>query len=372
MQPHSTTGLKRHIFRAAAIAAVLVVAAGILRWSMTRDGGEPEPTKDSATPQDMVERAEQQTEQKDQSAEAAPPLSSNRWHKERVATISKEDVDALVRNLANFDDMHLAMTNSGGGVSFSSHNPVCVNEMLPNSFRVRRLWEIGPTHPEMLTRAMHTALRDALAQWPVAFKDELALYDRATRGVCKDKPTLHDKIRMQATVATYLLAEYGGPQALPWIYESYVQQKRWIDAIPVDKYRWIPQAPVPPPISLCAMHRLIAAYPSDDLSPQGQKARTDYVTWAGDHIPDPEIRQVVSASSPIDDSDPMTRLMDPKGRVLEDAKKMPLPVYPTRFKDGGWMQKYPEAPYLTKRSEDWFNRLKAVIVAVRSDAPDKE
>ena len=276
-----------------------------------------------------------------------------------------------MRNLANFDDMHFAMMNTGGG-RFSPTNPRCVSRMLPNSFRVRRLAEIGSTHPEVFARAMHTALRHALAQWPVVYKDELALWERYKRGRCKQEPTLHDQLRMRATVATYLLAERGGPQALPWIYDSYVQQKRWIDAIPRDKYRWIPQAPVPPPISLYAMHGLIAAYPSDDLSPRGQKARSDYLSWAGDHIPDPKIREVVSASSPIDDSDPMTRILDPKGRVLEDAKKMQLAVYPTKFKDGGPMQKCPSAPYITERSEDWFNRLKAVIVAVRSDAPGEK
>ncbi len=134
MRRHNTAGFKRLMFRATAIAAVLLVAAGVAWWSLTRDRGavepaQPCPSEEAAAPppspalehddglpntsppslEDVLPR---EMDREHVSASAALPVHP--WQIKRVKNIREETIEESIHNLANFDDMILAATSFSG------------------------------------------------------------------------------------------------------------------------------------------------------------------------------------------------------------------------------------------------------------------
>lgn len=291
--------------------------------------------------------------------QALPP---HRWHVERVNNIRKEGVKELIANLANFDDLHFATTSYPR--PFADDKPACVSHMLPNLFRVRRLLEIGRAAPDRVVPALGPALRRALDQWPELYKKELWGYKTSAPEVInKSAPNGHDQARVRAEAVTYLLAELGRHESLPLLLESYRRQDRWIQAITVDDWRYIAQCPVPPPIQLYAMHRLITTLPDEQVPATARGPLRRYMQWARKHVPPVVSFRGTRPHAAYDESDPRNRIMDPKGVLVAAEPKMALTMYPTRFRDGKRMQAYHAAPYLTKKGKEWARLSSAVIEA---------
>lgn len=297
----------------------------------------------------------------------APPaarLPVHPWHKERVENIRKEEIEEVIENLANFDDMHFATTSSEMG--FSPGNPESEMHRLTHLFRVRRLLEEGRKAPELVVHQLRKALGQALADWPEAFQQELELWEEAeklSRGLIKDEPSAHDKARVKAAAATYLLAELQDHESLPLLWEGYKLQDKWIAEISTEDYRFIAQCPVPPPISLYAMHRLVSTYPLDQLPPAARAAHKRYMEWTQKHIPPPKKFTVTGSTANYDESDPRVRILDPEGVVLRHQPKMELVAYPDHFADGAPMQAYDSAPYITDTCNEWFSLMEAFAQA---------
>jgi len=293
--------------------------------------------------------------------EGLPPQS---WHVERVRTIQGESIEQLVENLANFDDMHFASTSTTGWSGVSPGADGYVVGMLPNLFRVRRLLALGRDDPTAVVPQLQKALRESLKAWPDAFREELRGRESKLREVVhKTGPTLHDKLRTRTEASTYLLAELASHDSLPLLLESYRTQQKWINAIPEKNYRWISQSPIPPALSLYAMHRLVASFPRDGLPAQARAAHDRYMEWAAKNVPPSGRYKGVGPSSPYDESDPRIALTDSEGLLVRDEPKMDLCRYPIRFADGEKMQKYDTAPYVTERSRQWFGFMEAFIVS---------
>jgi hypothetical protein len=284
----------------------------------------------------------------------------------RVDTIAQESIDQVIANLAGFDDYHFATTSSPR--SFSPGSPESVGMMLPNLFRVRRLLEEAERDHKLIAQKMKDALADALMRWPEAFKNELAMrieFDRQKIPMIKDAPTEHDKVRLQTQVATYVLAEMPDHTALPVLIQSYRKQQEWIDAIPVEKYAWIPQCPVPPPISLYAMHRLVSTYPLTERSDAAMTAHKAYMQWADAHLPELKRYEGVRSKSKYDESDPRNIMADREGLLQVNEPKISLTIYPAYFKDRSGMQKYLAGPYMTDRSKEWFKLIESFADAIK-------
>lgn len=188
--------------------------------------------------------------------------SPHPWHAERVENIANEELAQILENLANFDDMQFASTSSSR--PYAPGDPVSESYLLPRLFRVRRLLELAESEPEAVASAMRSSLLSSLDNWPEAFREEIALWDNAEHlHLSKKEPTEHDKVRMRATVATYILAETRSYESLPLLLASYRSQDQWVAQIPMEDYRLMSQCPVPPPITLYAIHRLVSTFPDD-------------------------------------------------------------------------------------------------------------
>jgi hypothetical protein len=282
-----------------------------------------------------------------------------------VANIRRENVKKVIENFASFDDNHFATTASGG--AFIKGNARSEMIRLTHLFRIRRLMELGRAAPKVVGAELTKSLRRGLAAWPDAFHKERELHIQAGGGLCKRKPTAHDQIRTRVTACTYLLAELGSPSHLPLLLASYRAQAKWMAQIPEEHYRWIPQTPIPPAIALYAMHRVIASLPQDKLGPRERAAREKYMAWANRHLPPAKEIEVSSWNADYDESDPRVRFMDPDGTVLRGQRTIRMVVYPHRFVDSTPMQKYPAAPYLPERVQEWAESLCALAELIVGD-----
>jgi len=292
--------------------------------------------------------------------EELPPQN---WHMERVQTIGGESLDELIAHLANIDDMHFAATASPEG--YSQGNPLSEARVVVLLFRVRRILEMGREDSAPVVAALRKTFRRNLAEWPAIHRAALKCHEehagRAMFGVLPEPILAHDLARMQAEVATYVLAELGDHAALPLLLEGLEQQMKWIDAIPVEKYRYTPQCPVPPPLTLYAMHRLLGTLPKSKMPASAAAEYDRYAAWSAEHVPQPIRFMGSGPSASYDESDPRIRIMDPRGLLLDDQPKMQLYFWPMRWTDGTDMQEYPAAPYLNERTRQWFALMKPII-----------
>jgi len=292
--------------------------------------------------------------------EAKKRLPVHPWHKERVDNIRKETLQETIQNLANIDDNHFAMTVGSGDADGTPEGEAIRIAYL---FRVRRLLEEGTRQRRRVVPMLKKALIDSLRSWPKAFREELFLYHRLKGVVPKPEPDLHDKAQIIATVSTYVLAELGEHEALPLLLASQRLQNRWIQAIPLERYYHIPQCPVPVPISLYSMHRLVSTHPKDRLPAGATEALARYMTWAKKNVPPPKRLIAARWNADYDESSIRLRIMDPNRVLFRDQPMMEVYRYPTVFSDGEDMQKYPAAPYISERSREWFGLIEAFVQA---------
>lgn len=298
-----------------------------------------------------------------------PPLS---WHQERVQAIGSESLDQLIAHVANIDDMHFAATASSDS-GYMRGQPQSEARVLPLLFRVRRILEMGRKDPAPVVTALQRTFRRNLAEWPAIHRAALKTHEQyANRAMFGDLPKsilARNLARMQAAVATYVLAELGSHASLPLLLEGYEKQVKWIDAIPVEKYRWTPQCPVPPPLTLYAMHRLISTLPKSRIPASAAAEYDRYAAWSAKNLQKPFRFMGSRPSASYDESDPRIRIMDPRGLLLDDQPKMELYTWPMQWTDGTDMQEYPAAPYLNERTRKWLALMKPVIKKTFAQAP---
>lgn len=292
------------------------------------------------------------------------------WHVERVKTISSENIDDLIRNMANRDDWLFASTPSGG-IPPSIDSVDSIHITLPRLFRVRRLLEISETEPQTVRRAVEQALRDALAQWPEAFKQEKTAWIQSDEtGIPLDKtePSSWDQAKLRAQASTYILAELGDPTSLPLLLESQRVQNQWIAEIPEEDYSHIAQTPVPPVTTLYAMHRLFLNVSASSLPPEARESHRQYMEWAEQNIQPATLFQGVKSTALYDESDPRNTLMDPRGFLTYNEPKLTLAQYPLFFTDGSTMAEYPAAPYMSERCDTWFGLIEKFVTSAFAGA----
>jgi hypothetical protein len=151
----------------------------------------------------------------------------------------------------------------------------------------------------------------------------------------RSEPDDFEKVLRRAIAATYLLGELKDYDALPLLNHAFMTQQGWVQSL---ERRWVEQAPVPPSMSLYAMHRLIARIPPDRVRPQAAAAHAAYLQFAAENIPD---------------------VIIVKGQSLKvDMIRYP----PMSFRDGEDIQVggYTKMN-LTDRAWDWHARMAAFI-----------
>ena len=159
--------------------------------------------------------------------------------------------------------------------------------------------------------------------------------------------------------ATYVLAELKDFESLPLLVDSYKAQDEWIH-----KYRPYPclQVPVPPTISLYAMHRLVSAYPPERMTPEARGLHEAYMNWANENLAPPIQFRGTAWDATHDASDPMIRVADPKGVLLRGQRNMELVAYPHEFADGERIEGTTE-PNVKERGRIWFDHMERFVEA---------
>jgi len=281
----------------------------------------------------------------------------DKWHAERVENIRGESVQQLVEHLANFDDMHLAMTTVGTYLRDGTYD--CAVQKVSHLFRVRRLLALESKSPGALTDVMTKTYTKALDAWPAAYRDWTGrCYGNLAER--RYEPLDVEKAEIQATVATYLLGESASPAALGALLDGYHRQETWVSTW---KRALRAQCPVPPAFTLYAMHRLVSAIPEGSLRPAARSAQGAYLSWAKDHIPSAAQARVSAWNAAYDESDMFRRTADPGNVLLRNQPKMVMRLYPRGFKDGSGFE--PKGmPELSKQGEAWRDRLFSVTKAI--------
>lgn len=193
------------------------------------------------------------------------------WQKERVANINSETIEQVIENVANFDDMHYAVTVRGDRGFQSGRMESEVSRVIHLS-RVRRLLEEGRDNPRQIVPLLRAAYQDALAEYPIADALRKAyIKDLRSKGknITYKEPDLFMKTQTQAVVATYLLAELEDHGSLHLLLDGYNIQHKWLEQ---KKH----VSPVPPAMTLYAIHRLISTLPQDQLNSETLKMRMSF------------------------------------------------------------------------------------------------
>jgi hypothetical protein len=276
--------------------------------------------------------------------------------KERVGNIRGETLQEAIENLANFDDNQFAMTLSADGFFYGDPE----DEMLRVShlLRVRRLLEEGRRAPETVAPLLRRALREALKSWPEARAARVRMWNENPRGFSQEGPDGYGKASARAMAATYVLAELRDFDSVQLLAKSYKQQLRWLKEY--KPYPALP-VPVPPAMSLYALHRLVSAYPRGRMSPAALTAADAYSAWARDRVAPVKQRVMTPWDSRHDSTDPMVRMADPKRVILRSTTRPArVSIYPIVFADGKPIQGATDsAP--TPEAIIWFEKMSHVI-----------
>jgi len=282
---------------------------------------------------------------------AVPPHS---WQKERAKNIVQETIEETIQNFAHFDDLMLAQTSfEGGGFEL---DPRAQSLVVTRLARVRRVLEEGRADPEKVIPHLRRVLADALTGWPDARRQK-EIRMNASVGYSRSEPDNYDTLRVGALAATYLLAELGDHEALPVMAECFRCHKVEKPYESVEELRF---APVPPALTLYAMHRLVSSYPVEELSPEARRLRETYLKSAT-CLPAPQEVTVTRWNAGYDESDPRIMMMDPEGRVLRGQPTMKLAVYPWQFDDG--TPTFDHGVFISERAKSLFSQLERFVVA---------
>lgn len=249
-------------------------------------------------------------------------VSVHRWQKERSENIKGETIEQTIENFANFDDLHLAQT-SISGIPPVNTSPAFQRLVVTRLGRVRRVLAEGRVNPQWVVPHLRRALEKALSVWPEAFRGHMRALEAAKGGLSSHEPNQFDKCTMQALAGTYLLAELGDHESLPLILKGYK----------IHDYRKM-YAPVPPALTLYAMHRLVLSFPEEQLNAEARRIRDGYLQLAECLPPPHEINVTKSWYANYDESDPRITILDPERKVLLREPTMQMTVYPYRFTDG--------------------------------------
>lgn len=264
----------------------------------------------------------------DEYVDALIRVPVHNWQKERSDNIDTETIEQTIRNLANIDDLHLAHT-SISGIPPMNTSPAFQSLVVTRMARVRRILSEGRNDPKLVVPHLRKVYEDALTRWPKAIRDKLrALH--AGRQPPRDpgnEPDLGTKYETRAIAATYLLAELGDHESLPLLFKGYEIHGYPYSATEI-------YAPVPPAITLYAMHRLVQSFPEEKLNAEARNVRFNYLEQAKCLPPPRDILVTKSWYARYDESDPRIAVLDREKKVLRDEPTMSMVVYPHRFTDG--------------------------------------
>ncbi len=293
--------------------------------------------------------------------EATQRIGVHPWQVERVEGMRGETIEQTIENLANFDDMHLAISSISAWAGFAStpFNILVVTRLA----RVRRLLEEGRSHPEGIIPPLRRAFRESLDGFAEARREMMRvanekrrLWKQGIRTPGKSEFDEYYKLRARVLAATYVLTELGDHEALPMMVESYRIGYTGISP------------PVPGGMTLYAMHRLVSSYPESELNAEARRLREEYLE-AAKCLPPPREKTVTRWNARYDESDPRVMIMDPKGVVLRKEPTMTLPVYPHRFTDRSLIASGMGRVYT--RGEELFRQLERFVAAAfpRAEVP---
>ena len=294
----------------------------------------------------------------DETVAAMIRVPVNKFHAQRLDNIRRESVSQLVENLANFDDMHLATTTVGYHIPDGTYAAAVLR--LGHLFRVRRLLAIQRESPKIVTRIMIDSYEKALEAFPAAYRDWTKRIYGPPELLKRHEPLDVEKVETAAMVATYMLGESGDVAALGVLVKGYERQKKWLDQY---KRAARNQCPVPPALTLYAMHRLVTTASDDALTPEAQVACKAYLSWAEDHIPPATGKMVSTWNAKYDEGEFFRKIGDPQDTLLRREPKIVIIGYPSRFKDKTPFEKN-YRPNLSQQGEEWRKRLFAAARAI--------
>lgn len=278
------------------------------------------------------------------------------WHTERVENIRSETIEQVVENLANFDDMHFVYSSLNGG--FCPGDMHCEVRVVVRFFRVRRLYEDGLRNPGRVIPLLKDAYRKAHEEWPQARAARLE-YEKNNKAGWSE-PDGFNKVNTRAVASTYLLAELQDHDSLPLLVAGFKLQRKWTEEM---EDFTLTEVPVPRPMTLYAIHRLVTTLPQGGLSTKALAARRAYMTWAEKNLPEPQIKKVTAWYADYDESDPYRRIVDPKGHVLAGQPAIRLARYPHQLLDGTVMRRG-HLPEEKKKEAEWAGLLLPFVEAV--------
>ncbi len=263
-------------------------------------------------------------------ADAAWRVPVHRWQLERIRNIRQETIQQTVRNLANFDDRHLAATGLGGTIIINT-DAVGQTMILTRLARVRRLLETGREQPEAVLPHLRAALRESIKDWREALRrrqETRRRFEEAGQAMSFAEPDDHDKLKEGGTAATYLLAELGDHKSVLLLAQSYESSLDPALAYPA----------VPAGLTLYAMDRLVSSYPVSELSGRARRAREAYLAHTKGWLAPPRQETVTGWGAAYTESDPRLAVLHPrvirKELLLRDQPTLTLHVYPCTFADG--------------------------------------
>ena len=290
-----------------------------------------------------------------------------KWQKERVENIKRENIKQVIANLANFDDNQFAMTALGE--DFGPGDPRSEAFRIVHMSRVGRLMAEGKNDTDLVVPLLKESLLQSLKDWPDAREERRLKWLHSKHGtLMHEEPDNFHKVTAKAIVGTYVLAELQDFDSLALLVNSYKQTEKWIAE---HKPYPVFQFPVPPNITLYAMHRLVANYPEDKLSPDAINARDEYIKWSDQNLPEPKIISRSAWHAEYDTSDPMVKITDPKGILHKEQQKIKLTLYPHMYKDRTRFQGYIEDK-VDEKTQEWFDTMEPFLKAVVTTNPAPE
>ena len=239
--------------------------------------------------------------------------------------MSKESIKETMLNLANFDDDMLASSTIN-----TVENAVVKTQLVTRLMRVRKLYTIGMKNPNLIISDLRKLHRDSLKKWPDAYKD---LIDDYENHVGRSEPASYDRLQHYCLAATYLLAEFGDYDSLPFFsyqYRIHNMSSPTTNAPPV--------APVYPALTFYAMHRLASSYPRTSLSREALQALDEYLDAVGGLVPEPQQIKVTVWDASYIESDPRLSILNIRNELLQGQKSMTMPLWPTKYSDGTKIQ----------------------------------
>lgn len=241
------------------------------------------------------------------------PIEPLKFRQRLVDAIRSESIADSVQKLADFDDTVWLMGNTEPDTALNQSSYRYLRVYIPNLVRVRRILQEAPaSNQEEWKVPLLECYAEAHKNFPAIKEAKSRQIASSVNGVVLSSPDEFWRATICAPTSAYLLSELDVFEALPLFVATINSEKE----VPVDRS-----------FIYFAAHRLVARFPSSELSSRSVELRNEYLNAAKD-VPRATLAEVFCWDSPYEETDFRFGVLRREPPVKLNERLQVVSIYP--------------------------------------------